>query len=74
MLRWLLAAAATGAIVGQLTLPVAFPEGPALPNDCCEGWTKCSNRKTVKIGRHRLTWWCGPERTPAMTPWPAWWR
>jgi len=67
-MRWLLAAAASGIIAGQLSLDYIFPERPALRSDCCEGWSKCPNRKIVKIGRHRMTWWCGPERAPATVP------
>lgn len=37
------------------------PEAGAIANDCCETWVKCPDRKPVREGRHRFTWYCAPD-------------
>lgn len=55
------ASALLGAGIAQATMHYVFPDAPvATQGFNPTTWVKCKDRKPVKIGKHKYTWYCGP--------------
>ena len=55
------ASALLGAGIAQATMHYVFPDQPIATEGFDPAtWTKCKDRKPVKIGKRKYTWYCGP--------------
>lgn len=55
------ASALLGAGIAQATMHYVFPDAPvATQGFDAATWHKCKDRKPVKIGKRKYTWYCGP--------------
>ncbi len=57
----IVASALLGVGIAQATMHYVFPDQPiATQGFDPTTWRKCKDRKPVKIGKHKYTWYCGP--------------
>ena len=57
----ILASALLGVGIAQATMHYVFPDKPiATQGFDAATWHKCPDRKPVKIGKRKYTWYCGP--------------